>query len=62
MGKVLNKVCKQVPERLAGFGVLLSAVGAVSLFYGMAAILAFMIVTQFLLAHDFNRFGLGLES
>ena len=55
MGKVLDKVGKQVPERLPGLGVLLAAVGAVILFYGMAAVLAFMIITQFLLAHDFNR-------
>ena len=55
MSKVLDKMGKQMPERLPGLGVLLAAVGTVALFYGMAAVLALMIVTQFLLAHDLNR-------
>ena len=60
MDKVFNEMGKQVPERLPRLGVFLAAVRAVILFYGVAAVLAFMIVTQFLLAHDFNglaRFG-----
>ena len=55
MGKVLYEMGKQMPERLARLGVFLAAVGAVVLFYGVSAVLALMIVTQFLLAHDLNR-------
>jgi hypothetical protein len=46
MYQVFNKMCKQVVERLAGFGVFLSALRAIGYIYSVAAVLALVVVAK----------------
>lgn len=51
VGKVFRKVANKVHKRLPCLGIFLAAVGAVNLFYGMAAVLALFIVAKFVVSH-----------